>query len=94
MPPSLRLNLPGKPAHATILRRPDVAAPPHVWIGEVEGVPSASSVVTLVLSKAARTVTGNIHYTDKATRKMRSFLVSSRPYNGWHDVLLCNHCNM
>jgi hypothetical protein len=76
MPSALQLILPGESAPVTIVRRPDVTAPPHVWIGELEGAPSASSAVTLVLNTAARTVTGNIHYTDKATHTMRSFLVS------------------
>jgi hypothetical protein len=79
MPPQLQLTLPGEAAPITIVRRPDVAAPPHVWVGELEAAPGAGSVVTLVLSEASRTVTGNAHYTDKATRTMRSFLVSSRP---------------
>jgi hypothetical protein len=81
MPPQLQLILPGEAAPITIVRRPDVAASPHVWVGELEAAPGAGSVVTLVLSEASRTVTGNVHYTDNATRTMRSFLVSSKDWS-------------
>jgi hypothetical protein len=89
MPPQLQLTLPGEAAPITIVRRPDVAAPPHVWVGELEAAPGAGSVVTLVLVQASRTVTGNVHYTDNATRTMRSFLVSYRPKC---VTLVLKHC--
>jgi hypothetical protein len=65
-----------------LLPRPDVSAPPNVWVGELEVAPGPSSGVVLSYAPDTDAVYGDISFIDPATQKTRSFWVRQLPAAG------------
>ncbi|KAF8066261.1 HOL3 [Scenedesmus sp. PABB004] len=80
LPDELLLDLPPPVSRVLVVRRPDVRAPPGVWVGGVAGAHGPLSVVTLVLSPSGG-LYGNVQYVDRTAGSagsvgaLRGFLI-------------------